>query len=418
MPVTTSKDKDIGSYVRTVRVPLRPLTARKRGLVRRQMKHYLRARQAAAEYLARPENSARDLTYSERNELRKQISRERQVDIAAQSVGAAIVEVAQNYEEFEKDKRATAPHPEGATVVAYSAQTAYLFYDDGWYFCAPAKNGDLVAPLLVSDEGYHQDILPHPDAVPPAGRRAGVAFADIPTDAFDGRVRKLGQCSLVETGGGYELHLSVTIEKRVSRSVSDPRYVVGVDRGRNELAYAALYDRDEDHVINWMNVDGDPVEHAMDEMADRISEVQQAGALNDMLRLRQRRHRVKKQKDYEVANAVVELARQAGQGTLDSTGVVIALEDLSGMSNLGNYSREKRRFNEWTYYRQHQAIEDKADPYDIPLTSVEPAYTSTDCSRCGSDEARRDSVYFECRQCGYQQHADANAAVNIAKRVE
>lgn len=413
MPATS----EIGTYVRTVRVPVRPLTARKRGLVRRQMKHYLRARQAAAEYLARPENSARELTYSERNELRKQIARERRVDIAAQSVGAAIVEVAQNYEEYEQDGRATEPWPEGADVVAYSAQTAYLFYDDGWYFCAPAKNGNLILPLLVSDDDYHQRILPDTDAVPPAGRRPGVKFEDIPSRAFSDNVEKLGQCQLVETAGGYELHLSVTMQKRVSRSVSSPRYVVGVDRGRNELVYAALYDSQEDHVVDWEHINGSEIEHGMDQMAERISQVQQAGALDDMLRLRERRHKMKKQKDYELANAVVRLARKAGSGTLDATGVVIALEDLSGMSNLGGYSKESRRFNEWTYYRQQQAIEDKAEPFDIPVKTVKPEYTSQNCSRCGADDTDRHSVHFRCRQCGYEQHADANAAVNIAKKL-
>ena len=416
MPATTSKSA-LGTYVRTIRVPIRPLTARKRGLLRRQMKHYLRARQAAAEYFQRSENSARDLTYSERNELRKQISRERRVDIAAHSVEAAIVEVAQNYEEYEKDVRATPPHPEGATVVAFSAQTAYLFHDNGWYFCAPAKNGDLILPLLVSDDSYHQDILPTPESVPPAGRRPGVSFDEIPEDAFSNGVEKLGECQVVETQAGYELHLSVTRRKRVSREIDEPRYVVGVDRGRNELAYAAVYDREEDHVIDWANINGSDVEHVMDELAERIADVQQAGALDDMLRLRERRHRYKKQKDYEVANAVVDLARNAGAGTLGSSGVVIALEDLAGMSRLGSYEKENRRFNEWSYYRQQEAIKDKAEPFDIPVTTVDPARTSQKCSRCGSDDTDRSGVYFYCRECGYEQHADANAAVNTALRL-
>jgi IS605 OrfB family transposase len=381
------------------------------------MKHYLRARQAAAEYLARPGNSARDLTYSERNELRKQISRERQVDIAAQSVSAAIVEVAQNYGEYETDPGATEPQPEGATIVTYSAQTGYLFHDGGWYFCAPAKNGDLILPLLVSDDPYHQEILPHPDSVPPTGRRPGVPFEDIPESAFSNGVEKLGQSSLVQTAGGFELHLSVTRQKRASRQVDEPRYVVGVDRGRNELVYAALYDRDEDHVTDWVNISGSEIEHVMDQLAERIASVQEAGALDQMLRLRERRHRVKRQKDYEVANAVVDLARQAGAGTLDSVGVMIALEDLAGMSRLGNYARENRRFNEWSYYRQQQAIQDKAEPFDIPVTTVDPAYTSQECSRCGSEETRRSGVHFHCRDCAYDHHADANAAVNTAKQV-
>ena len=408
--------EDLGTYVRTVRVPITPLTARKRGLLNRQMKHYLKVRQAAAEYFQQDGNSAADLTYSERNELRKTIQSRPDVNINAQSAQAAIVEVAQNYEEYEKAPNADAPWPEGADVVAYSAQRAYLFYDDGWYLSLPAENGDLILPLMVSDDDYHQRVFPSPDAVPPQGRRPGVAFEDIPKRAFSGHTQKLGECQVVATDAGFEVHLSVTFGRRVSRQSDDPRYVVGVDRGRNELVYAALYDRKRDHVDGWVNVNGSEIEHIMDELSERISDVQQAGALDDMLRLRTRRHRFKKQKDYEAANAVVDLARDAGSGTLDSFGVVIVLENLEGMSNLGNYSVENRRFNEWTYYRQSEAITDKAEPFDIPVETIDPAHTSQVCSRCGSEDTRRSGVHFECRACGYEQHADANAAVNIAKR--
>jgi len=414
MPATMSND--VGTYVRTVRVPVQPLTARKRGLLNRQMKHYLKVRQAAAEYFRQDGNSATDLTYSERNELRKSIQSRPTVNINAQSATAAIVEVAQNYEEYEKDPTADAPWPEGADVVAYSAQRAYLFHDGGWYLSLPARNGDLILPLLVSDDEYHQRVLPDTDAVPPRGRRPGVAFEDIPERAYSGRTQKLGECQVIATDAGFEVHFSVTFERRVGRDSDDPRYVVGVDRGRNELVYAALYDRERDRVDAWTNINGSEIEHIMDELAERISEVQEAGALDDMLRLRKRRHRFKKQKDYEAANSVIRLARQAGGETLDSFGVVIVLEDLEGMSGLGNYSAESRRFNEWTYYRQSEAITDKAEPFDIDIETIDPAHTSQVCSRCGSGDTRRSGVHFECHKCGYEQHADANAAVNIAKR--
>jgi IS605 OrfB family transposase len=98
--------------------------------------------------------------------------------------------------------------------------------------------------------------------------------------------------------------------------------------------------------------------------------------------------------------------------------VVVALEDLWGMSNLGNYAVENRRFNEWSYYRLGQFVKQKANPYDIPVERVDAYNTSNDCSRCGEgDSTRRNGVHFECETCGYEQHADANAAVNIAKRV-
>jgi IS605 OrfB family transposase len=212
----------------------------------------------------------------------------------------------------------------------------------------------------------------------------------------------------------FTANLSFEVAKRQQRTYDreEARYVVGVDRGRNQLAHAALYDRESDHVTDWFNRSGNEAEHYMNEFAERIREFQSAGVWDQMDRSRQRRYRYKKQIDYEIANAVVDLARDAGGS------VVIAMEDLQGMSNLGNYSVENRRFNEWSYYRLGQFIEQKAAPYDIPIERVEPYNTSQACSRCDeSDMTVRKGVHFECEACGYEQHADANAAVNIAKRL-
>ena len=182
-----------------------------------------------------------------------------------------------------------------------------------------------------------------------------------------------------------------------------------MDRGRNELAYACLYDREVDTVVSWWNHSGDEVRHKMDGYADRIAEFQSAGVFDGMGSLRKRRLRYKRQLDYEIANKVVELARER-------FGCAIAIESLSGMSRLGNYATENRRFSSWSYYRLGEYIEQKASPYDIPIVEVDPAYTSVTCSRCGErGTTHRRGVHFECESCGYEQHADANASVNIAK---
>lgn len=163
-------------------------------------------------------------------------------------------------------------------------------------------------------------------------------------------------------------------------------------------------------MVDWWNRSGDEVKHYMDQFTERIYDVLRAGVIDEMLTLRSRRRRYKRQVDYEIANEIAQLARQRPDS-------VIVLEDLSGMSNLGNYSVENRRFNHWSYYRLKECIETKAEPYDIPVEDVSPAYTSQKCSQCGEDEdIRRSGVHFECRVCDYQQNADANASVRIAKK--
>ncbi len=49
------------------------------------------------------------------------------------------------------------------------------------------------------------------------------------------------------------------------------------------------------------------------------------------------------------------------------------------------------------------------------LHEVDPAYTSQTCSRCGKI-GNRDGKRFYCGECGCEQHADSNAAINILAR--
>ncbi|GAA1568918.1 RNA-guided endonuclease TnpB family protein [Kribbella sancticallisti] len=49
------------------------------------------------------------------------------------------------------------------------------------------------------------------------------------------------------------------------------------------------------------------------------------------------------------------------------------------------------------------------------IEKVNPAYTSQMCSRCGHCvPGNRESQAFRCQSCGYCDHADLNAAINIA----
>ena len=72
-------------------------------------------------------------------------------------------------------------------------------------------------------------------------------------------------------------------------------------------------------------------------------------------------------------------------------------------SQLG-YVREKLKF--------------KLDERGIRYRSVQPAYSSQQCSKCGFTISmnRRSQAEFHCLWCGYEANADENAASNIAER--
>src|SRR5919197_4278792 len=58
-------------------------------------------------------------------------------------------------------------------------------------------------------------------------------------------------------------------------------------------------------------------------------------------------------------------------------------------------------------------LEDKAPGR---VEKVDPAYTSQICHACGhcAAESRESQAVFRCRACGHADHADVNAAKNIA----
>lgn len=72
-------------------------------------------------------------------------------------------------------------------------------------------------------------------------------------------------------------------------------------------------------------------------------------------------------------------------------------------SQLG-YIRDKLRF--------------KLDERGTRYRSVQPAYSSQQCDRCGfvHEDNRLSQSAFKCLNCGYTENADVNAARNIAKR--
>lgn len=407
------------TVTRTVVFQISTLTAKKAGLLYRAMKHYRRARSIACKEFQDDEFDPLDFKISDQNELSGNIKGHDNVDISSQQIAYAVRTVKQNYAEFAKDDRASPPKANRADTLSISRQGTRIFYEDGRYYLNVRTGIDNVnLPLQTTDDAYHSNFLPEPTAVPAKTskyqRRAGVEFNELTPSDLPGRTQKISTSTL-QKRGPREFTANITFQVATQQERTyDPdeaRYIVGVDRGRNQLAYAALYDHDEDHVTDWYNRTGDEVEHYMNEFAARIREFQESNVWEQMDEARQRRYRYKEQVDYEVANAIVDLAQEADGA------VVIVLEDLEGMSNLGNYAAENRRFNEWSYYRLSQFIERKAAPYDIPVVRVNPRGTSQTCSRCGEDEnTARQSVFFLCESCGYEQHADANAAVNTAKQ--
>jgi IS605 OrfB family transposase len=92
---------------------------------------------------------------------------------------------------------------------------------------------------------------------------------------------------------------------------------------------------------------------------------------------------------------------------------VIAFEDLTDIRERTGASWGHK----WAFDRLYEYVEYKAEEYGLTVEQVDPENTSRRCSHCGfTHPDNRDGEGFECLKCGYENHADYNAAKNIGLR--
>jgi len=99
---------------------------------------------------------------------------------------------------------------------------------------------------------------------------------------------------------------------------------------------------------------------------------------------------------------------------------VFAIEDLNSIRVQSRISRTRgteftRELNNWSFYQLEQFLRYKAEAAGKSVVLIDPRYTSQKCSNCGHIyKGNRKGNSFHCVKCGFQIHADLNAARNIA----
>jgi IS605 OrfB family transposase len=112
---------------------------------------------------------------------------------------------------------------------------------------------------------------------------------------------------------------------------------------------------------------------------------------------------------HRVANDLLDEAVESGC-------TMIAFEDLTGIRDR---MAKARKFHEWAFRRLYQYVSYKAEERGIRVKQVNPRNTSRRCSSCGftHEDNRPAQDTFYCQSCGYENHADYNAAKNIGYRL-
>jgi putative transposase len=175
---------------------------------------------------------------------------------------------------------------------------------------------------------------------------------------------------------------------------------LGIDLGVNSLAVASTG-------TFWQ---GDDYDHWVREFEHRRAKMQQRetqAGHRAVKRLGRREHAWRKQYLHTLANELITEAVENGCST-------IVFEELDGIRER---LPQANWHHIWAFRRLFEYVAYKALERGVSVEQVEPNHTSQRCSKCGfTHENNRDGNGFACRSCGYELHADYNAAKNIGLR--
>ena len=279
-------------------------------------------------------------------------------------------------ERWNQGKKASMPHFTSPHLV-YDHRTA-TFHDD--YVSLATVDGRIEADYVLPDE---ESDTPHAEYF------------------FSAEYETTG-AELHYTNGDWMLHIHCKTDVEPdtpTQATTENGTVLGVDLGVDNLAVTSTG-------TFWT---GDEFDHWRREYENRRGDLQQCGtrwAHENIQSIGRKEERRFKQTLHRISNELVAEAREYGCS-------VIAFEDLTDIRERTGASWGHK----WAFTRLYEYVGYKAAEYGIDVEQVDPENTSRRCSDCGfTHPDNRDSEGFECLKCGYENHADYNAAKNIGLR--
>jgi putative transposase len=158
---------------------------------------------------------------------------------------------------------------------------------------------------------------------------------------------------------------------------------------------------------------GQQVEAKRQWYAGRRQALQKVGTKSAKRRLKQlsgRQRRFQKDTNHRISKELVAKAKDTKRA--------IALEDLKYIRRRVTVRKSQRaRHSNWAFSQLRAFISYKARRAGVPVSLIDPAYTSQRCSACGHTERRNrpNQAAFCCVACGHTAPADVNAAINIER---
>lgn len=129
--------------------------------------------------------------------------------------------------------------------------------------------------------------------------------------------------------------------------------------------------------------------------------------------IKHREHNIVTNLNHKISSKLVTMAVEQNAN--------LVFEDLKGITKVKNKKSKNKgkslnhMLSSWSFYQLQSFVAYKAKLQGVAVHYIDPSYTSQTCSKCGHI-GQRDRKNFTCTTCGHVDHADVNAAFNIANR--
>lgn len=228
------------------------------------------------------------------------------------------------------------------------------------------------------------------------GKKLWVAIKphqDIPTDVT------FAESQIIKKGDEFYFHLTIQKDIPLKTSYSS---VIGIDLGIRRVATAC--DISNGHTRFY----GKKLREVRGKHFYLRKKLGEKKLLKVIKRIGDKEKRVTTDMLHKISRQIVEQAKE--------TNSAIMIGKLKGISkrNTEKGRKFRRKLNSFPFYKLTKMIKYKAGWEGIMTMEVPEAYTSQTCHKCGERGTRTNGL-FKC-DCGYQDNADRNGAINIAKR--
>jgi len=193
--------------------------------------------------------------------------------------------------------------------------------------------------------------------------------------------------------------------------MADTDGVLGVDLGRTDIAVTSDGDSFSGAQVTAVRDRYSNTRRMIQHNVSKGTRSSRRRGRQTLARLSGREHRFQAHINHTISHRLVKAASCSDRG--------IALEDLRGIRECTNKKprtkTERRRSNSWAFAQLTAFIAYKCVAAGVPLTLVNPAYTSQMC-HCCLQLGERSGKRFKCvnDDCGWCGDADLNGAMNIA----